>query len=108
MTKNLENMKIGIVIPVYNHSKTLRDVVIRALEVHDAVMVVDDGSTDGGIDTLAGLDVHIVQHERNSGKGAAILTAAKACRQLGMTHIATIDADGQHDPVEIRSFIPKV
>ena len=108
MTKNLENMKIGIVIPVYNHSKTLRDVVIRALEVHDAVMVVGDGSTDGGIDTLAGLDVHIVQHERNSGKGAAILTAAKACRQLGMTHIATIDADGQHDPVEIRSFIPKV
>jgi len=108
MTKNLENMKIGIVIPVYNHSKTLRDVVIRALEVHDAVMVVDDGSTDGGIDTLAGLDVHIVQHERNSGKGAAILTAAKAGRQLGMTHIATIDADGQHDPGEIRSFIPKV
>lgn len=108
MTKNLENMKIGIVIPVYNHSKTLRDVVIRALEVHDAVMVVDDGSTDGGIDTLAGLDVHIVQHGSNRGKGAAILTAAKACRQLGMTHIATIDADGQHDPVEIRSFIPKV
>jgi glycosyltransferase involved in cell wall biosynthesis len=107
MTKNLENM-IGIVIPVYNHSKTLRDVVIRALEVHDAVMVVDDGSTDGGIDTLAGLDVHIVQHGSNRGKGAAILTAAKACRQLGMTHIATIDADGQHDPVEIRSFIPKV
>ena len=108
MTKNLENMKIGIVIPVYNHSKTLRDVVIRALEVHDAVMVVDDGSTDGSIDTLAGLDVHIVQHGSNRGKGAAILTAAKACRQLGMTHIATIDADGQHDPVEIRSFIPKV
>ena len=108
MTKNLENMKIGIVIPVYNHSKTLRDVVIRALEVHDAVMVVDDGSTDGGIDTLAGLDVHIVQHGSNRGKGAAILTAAKTCRKLGMTHIATIDADGQHDPFEIRSFIPKV
>jgi glycosyltransferase involved in cell wall biosynthesis len=105
--KNLEKIKIGIVIPVYNHSKTLRDVVVRALEVNDSVMVVDDGSTDGGIDTLAGLDVRIVQHGSNRGKGAAILTAVKACRQLGMTHIATIDADGQHDPVEIRSFIPK-
>ena len=108
LDNQLTDVKLIVVIPVYNHAQTLRDVALRALEVNDSVMVVDDGSTDGSIDTLAGLDVHIVQHERNSGKGAAILTAAKACRQLGMTHIATIDADGQHDPGEIRSFIPKV
>ena len=108
LDNQLTDVKLIVVIPVYNHAQTLRDVVLRALEVNDSVMVVDDGSTDGGIDTLAGLDVHIVQHGSNRGKGAAILTAAKACRQLGMTHIATIDADGQHDPVEIRSFIPKV
>jgi len=108
LDNQLTDVKLIVVIPVYNHAQTLRDIVFRSLEVHDAVMVVDDGSTDGGIDTLAGLDVHIVQHGSNRGKGAAILTAAKACRQLGMTHIATIDADGQHDPVEIRSFIPKV
>jgi len=108
LDNQLTDVKLIVVIPVYNHAQTLRDVALRALEVNDSVMVVDDGSTDGSIDTLAGLDVHIVQHGSNRGKGAAILTAAKACRQLGMTHIATIDADGQHDPVEIRSFIPKV
>jgi glycosyltransferase involved in cell wall biosynthesis len=108
LDNQLTNVKLIVLIPVYNHAQTLRDVVLRALKVNDSVMVVDDGSTDGGIDTLTGLDVHIVRHGRNRGKGAAILTAAKACRQLGITHIVTSDADGQHDPFEIQKFLPKI
>ena len=106
--KQLTEVKMMVVIPVYNHSNTLRQVVVRAFEVNDSVMVIDDGSTDGSIDALAGLDVHILQHPRNRGKGAAIMTAAKACRQLGMTHMVTADADGQHDPLEIQKFLPKI
>jgi glycosyltransferase involved in cell wall biosynthesis len=71
-------------------------------------MVVDDGSTDGGTDTLTGFDVRILRHSDNLGKGAAILTAAKASHRLGMTHMVTIDADGQHDPDDLRHFIPVV
>ena len=107
-TINSANLKITIVIPVYNHCKTLRDVVVRALAVHDAVMVIDDGSRDGGIETLAGLNVKILQHQRNRGKGAAILTAADACRRLGMTHVVTMDADGQHNPQDLAHFIPVI
>lgn len=106
LEKNLENIKVGIVIPVYNHSKTLRDVVVRALEINAEVMVVDDGSTDRGINSLIGLNVHILNHPVNLGKGAAILTAAKACRQMGMTHLVTVDADGQHNPDDFRRFVP--
>jgi uncharacterized protein (DUF2062 family) len=102
----LDSIKIIIVIPVYNHGSTLRGVVTRALKVTDQVMVVDDGSTDEGIDTLGGLNVHIVRHSQNLGKGAAIMAAAKAARSLGMTHMITIDADGQHDPSDFRHFIP--
>ena len=79
-----DSIKIIIVIPVYNHGSTLRGVVMRALKVNDQVMVVDDGSTDGGIDILDGLNVHIVRHSQNLGKGAAILTAAKAARRLAI------------------------
>jgi len=106
LANSLDNIKIIIVIPVYNHGDTLRGVVTRALKVNDQVMVVDDGSTDGGIDTLSGLNVHIIRHPQNLGKGAAILAAAKAARRLGMTHMITIDADGQHDPSDTRHFIP--
>jgi glycosyltransferase involved in cell wall biosynthesis len=58
------------------------------------------------MDTLYGLSVHIVRHSQNLGKGAAILTAAKAARRLGMTHMITIDADAQHDPSDFRHFVP--
>jgi glycosyltransferase involved in cell wall biosynthesis len=106
LTDFSDKIKIIIVIPVYNHGSTLRGVVTRALKVNDQVMVVDDGSTDGGIDTLNGLSVHLVRHSQNLVKGAAILTAAKAARRLGMTYMITIDADAQHDPSDVRHFIP--
>jgi glycosyltransferase involved in cell wall biosynthesis len=105
---DVEKVKFGIVIPVYNHAGTLREVARRALEIHRTVIVVDDGSTDGGIDRLEGLDIHVLQHPINRGKGAAILTAAKASRRLGTTHIVTMDADGQHDPADFRQFVPLV
>jgi len=105
MTQNQpETPRIVIAIPLFNHGKTVRDVAIRALAVHDKVMVVDDGSTDGGADTLAGLDIRLVRHPMNRGKGTAIMTAAREARSMGMTHMVTIDADGQHDPVEFDRF----
>ncbi len=103
---DVDKIKFVIVIPVFNHAKTLRYVAKQALEVQDTVIVLDDGSTDGGIDTLEGLDIHVLQHPINRGKGAAILTAAEESRRLGMTHIVTMDADGQHDPADFRQFVP--
>ncbi len=100
--------RVIIVIPVYNHASTLRDVVTRSLKVHDRVMVVDDGSSDGGVDTLEGLEVDIVRHSKNLGKGVAILSAAKKALRSGMTHMVTVDADGQHDPDDLRHFIPEL
>jgi glycosyltransferase involved in cell wall biosynthesis len=100
--------KIAAVIPVYNHAATLRAVAERTLAVHPAVIVVDDGSRDGGAETLAGLPIHSVRHPVNLGKGAAILAGARKARELGMSHIVTLDADGQHDPEEIPRFVTEV
>jgi glycosyltransferase involved in cell wall biosynthesis len=83
-------------------------VVVKALEADAGVMVVDDGSTDGGVETLSGLDITIIRHPENQGKGAAILSAAKEAGRLGMTHMVTLDADGQHDPADVSRFIPKI
>jgi len=98
-------LRFMIVIPVYNHAQTLRAVASQAIEVHETVMVVDDGSTDGGAGTLEGLSIHLMRHPVNQGKGAAILTAAREARRLGMTHIITLDADGQHDPRDASTFV---
>ncbi len=98
--------KIIILIPVYNNPETVRDVVIRALEIHDMVMVVDDGSSDNVDNLLNGLNIRIIRHTKNMGKGAAIITGAVEAGRLGMTHIVTIDADGQHDPADFKKIIP--
>jgi glycosyltransferase involved in cell wall biosynthesis len=104
-----EEVRPLIVIPVYNHGGTLRDVVIRALRACDDVLVIDDGSNDGcAKEAVGNLPVRLVRHEKNMGKGAAILTAAKEAKGLGMTHIVTIDADGQHDPADFTRFLPVI
>ena len=118
--------RVLIVIPVYNHSATLAEVVSGALSVHPHVLVVDDGSTDmpqadyspwrEGVERvipqerhpLFGLPVTCLRHGKNRGKGEAILTGAGEAARLGMTHIITIDADGQHDPADLSLFLEAV
>ena len=96
----------AVVIAVYNHAPSARRVVEGALAELPLVVVVDDGSTDGLAEVLAGLPVELVRHGKNLGKGAAILSGAARARALGASHIITVDADGQHDPRSIRSFLP--
>jgi len=97
--------EVLVVIPVYNHADTLRRVVEGVLALNLDVLVVDDGSTDSGADTLVGLPVRVIRHERNQGKGRAILTAATEAIRLNKRYIVTLDADGQHDPVEIPKLL---
>ena len=89
-----------LVVPVYNHGKTLRSVVEKALRTGFPILVVDDGSTDGGMDSVA--DLPVVRHRLpgNRGKGAAIRTGAEIAKRTGYEAILTVDADGQHDPAD--------
>ena len=101
---------ILVVVPVYNHASTLRQVVEGVLEHHPHVLVVDDGSSDMTPEMtpchpLYGLSVNIARHPENMGKGQAIVTAADWAKQRGMTHIITIDADAQHFPEDIPKFV---
>jgi glycosyltransferase involved in cell wall biosynthesis/uncharacterized protein (DUF2062 family) len=114
---------ILIVIPVYNHAATLPAVVRGALAAHPHVLVVDDGSTDipaeatarpqaegepfvpGPGHPLFGLPVTCLRHRTNRGKGAAIMSGAAEAERRGLSHILTLDADGQHDPADIPAFL---
>ena len=104
-------MKIACVIPHYDHTATLFDVAAGARQRLDDVRVVDDGSTalpENFAAKLAELGVALIRHERNLGKGAALLTAARALRADGVTHMIVIDADGQHDPADLPRFVSEL
>ncbi len=100
-------VKPCVVIPVYNHGGTLRAVVQRALIFCPHVLVVDDGSTDGGPQSLADLPVKVVTQPQNQGKGRALLKAVQTLTQdeENFTHMLTLDADAQHYPEDIPHFI---
>lgn len=100
--------KILIVIPLYNHAQTVRAVVEKALRFHDQLLVVDDGSSDAGATVLEGLDVRVLRHPENRGKGAALRTALLEAERLGFSHIVTLDADGQHYPEDLAKFFAAI
>ena len=104
----VDNVRVLLVIPTYNNRPTLRNIVEKALKTRMPVLVVSDGSTDGGIHTLTGLRIDLLELPSHRGKGAAIRAGAEWAEKNGYTHIITLDADGQHDPKEAVRFLAKI
>ncbi|MGD0463275.1 MAG: glycosyltransferase family 2 protein [Tepidisphaeraceae bacterium] len=96
-------------IPVHNNAATIADVARRCREQIQSVVVVDDGSTDADLrELLKPLDVAVVRHSSNLGKGAALLTAFRYAAERGAEYLLTLDGDGQHFPEDIPVFLPRL
>jgi glycosyltransferase involved in cell wall biosynthesis len=90
-----------VVIPAYNEAGTIRELVRRVLAQCSEVAVVDDGSSDGTAEALAGLPVTLLLHDSNRGKAAALATGFEWALANGADAIVTLDGDGQHRPDDI-------
>ena len=94
-------MKISIVIPVFNESKTICDVIARVEEaINDKeIIIVDDNSTDGTRDLLLKYegkkDFKVIYQPKNKGKGAAL----RAGFDVAKGEIIIVqDADLEYNP----------
>jgi len=94
-------MNLSVIIPVYNESKSIEEILrrVQATDLASEIVVVDDGSVDGTRDILKKLDgkkrVRVILHEKNQGKGAAVRTGMDAA--TGDTLLIQ-DADLEYDP----------
>jgi glycosyltransferase involved in cell wall biosynthesis len=94
-------------IPVHNAGATVLRVASECRDIVPNVVVVDDGSTDLDVPALfRGTGIPVLRHERNRGKGRAILTALDYVREHGGRWLITLDADGQHYPRDLARFLP--
>lgn len=93
--------KTVAVIPAYNEERFIGSVVIKACKYADAVIVVDDGSTDATAEIARLAGATVIQHEQNAGKGAALSTGLRKARELNPAVVVLLDADYQHRPREI-------
>jgi len=93
-------------IPCFNAGARVLEVARGARAVLEDVLVVDDGSTDGGTEGLSKLEVGVLRLPENRGKGHALVEGFRAAlANPDISCIVTLDADGQHDPGEIPGLL---
>jgi glycosyltransferase involved in cell wall biosynthesis len=95
------SMNLSVVIPVYNEVEHIGEILkrVQATKLAKEIVVVDDASQDGTRALLQKLDgkkkVRVILHERNQGKGAAVVTGLRAARG---EVLLIQDADLEYDP----------
>lgn len=98
-------MQTTALVPAHNEALTIYDIVAGVRTRVDRVIVIDDGSTDGTAELLAEMDVTVVRHETNAGKGHRLHEGLELAFSEGADQVLTLDADGQHDPASIDAFL---
>lgn len=92
-------------IPAFNEEDRIAPVITGAREALDAVVVIDDGSSDLTAERAAAAGAVVIRHPDNRGKGMALRTGFAWALENGMQTVITIDADGQHDTGMIPTFL---
>jgi glycosyltransferase involved in cell wall biosynthesis len=94
-----------LVIPCFNEGATIAALIEAALPQLPAVVVVDDGSTDGTLVAAQAAGAMVVSHATNCGKGAALRTGLSLVGKQGFEWAFTMDGDGQRAPADIPAFL---
>lgn len=101
-------MKLSIVIPVYNEKKTIIQIIdavnhVDLPDIEKEIIVVDDFSTDGTREVLAGLSgIEVCLHQKNMGKGSAVKTGfSRASGEI----VVIQDADMEYDPNDYKKLL---
>lgn len=100
--------RFAVIIPTFNHGGRVAAVARQAMSLGCPVFVVDDGSTDDTRSLLRSVSgIHLLVHAQNRGKGAALVTGMRAAAEVA-DYAVTIDADGQHDPIDCRKLVAAI
>ena len=92
-------------VPAYQAEATVGAVVRGALPRVERVVVVDDGSSDRTGDAARSEGAEVLRRESNGGKGEALRSGLRLVLASDATHVALLDADGQHDPDDLPALL---
>ncbi len=96
---------IAVLIPAYNESREIGNVIGRIKSMGHPVYVVDDGSVDDTARIASEAGAQVIRHPRNSGKGISLKTGLDYLNRRNYDAVVIMDGDAQHDPGDITAFI---
>lgn len=104
-------MKLTVIIPVYNEANHIHEILkrVQTTKLAGEIIIVDDGSKDGTRDILKKLNgkkkVKVILHERNQGKGAAVVTGLRAAKG---DILLIQDADLEYNPRDYPALLQPI
>lgn len=107
----MAKLRVAFIIPAYNEASVISDVVrglrsaLKKSSYTYEIVVIDDGSKDETAAKASEAGAHVIRHILNSGSGGATATGLSYAQQNGFDIAATLDADGQHNPLDVLNGI---
>ena len=105
---NKRNAVIMAIIPAYDESKNIAEIVSETAKYVTSIIVVDDGSHDNTAELAASMNAKVVRNRHNAGKGAALKRGLVECLKYNPDIVVTLDGDGQHDPADIPKLLEPI
>lgn len=99
--------RLLVVVPAYNEEASIGSVLqdIQAVVPDAAVLVVDDGSSDGTRDAALAQRAAVLSLPFNLGVGGAMRAGFRYAVRNHYTQVIQVDADGQHNPEQIPMLV---
>ena len=96
-----------LILPAFDEAERLAGVLdaVAGAQTGCEVVVIDDGSRDETASVARSFGATVLRHPFNLGYGAALQTGYKYALARGAVLLVQMDADGQHDPREIRTLV---
>lgn len=96
-----------VIMPAWNESEAIGSTIGEVFEYGPPcdVLVVDDGSRDNTAAVAKAAGATVLQLPFNMGVGGAMRTGFKYAKYHGYTQVIQVDADGQHDPRDIKAVL---
>jgi glycosyltransferase involved in cell wall biosynthesis len=103
----LDGKRVAVVVPAHDEEKLIAETIRGIPYFVDRIFVVDDASRDGTVAAVRELGderVELIEHERNSGVGAAIVSGYKQALEERIDVTAVMAADAQMDPADLETL----
>jgi glycosyltransferase involved in cell wall biosynthesis len=97
--------KISAVIPAFNEESRITDVILKTKAFVHEILVIDDDSSDNTADCAIKAGAHVLSNNSNLGY---LESLKKGLRNAQGDIIITLDADGEHDPMDIPHLVKPI